>query len=278
VIRERTWLAGLKTVALTVLMVALTMFTAWKIMGAWSIVLAVLFLFFTVRSIERSSLPARLRNARELGWAEAPELYDLVQALATRAGLPRAPRLLLLASPAPNAAAVGNRNGASILISSSLVRGLTQAELAGVLGHEISHIRNNDLGLFRFTETIRALAELSSRAGWLLLLLSLPATLLGAAAIPLGTLLLFVAAPAAAMLLQLGILRSREFAADLGAVELTGDPRALASALGKIELTNRWVLRQLLPVALPEGPEVTRTHPATTERVRRLRELAFATS
>jgi len=278
VIRERAWMAGVKTIVLAALMVALTTFTAWKIMGPWSILLAGLFLIFTLRSLERSSLPARLRNAREIGWQEAPELYDLVAALSARAGLSRVPRLFLFASPTPNAAAVGNRNDASILVSPGLVRGLSEAELAGVLGHEISHIRNNDLGLFRFTETVRALAELTSRAGWLLLLLSLPISLVGAASVPIGTLFLFVAAPAAAMLLQLAILRSREFAADLGAVELTGDPRGLASALGKIEITNRWVLRQLVPVGLSEGPEVMRTHPATTERVRRLRELAFATS
>jgi len=277
VITDRTWANGLKTAALTVLMVALTTLAAWKIMGVWSVLLAAVFGIMAVISLEKSSLPRRLRNARLLGLDEAPELHLLVEDLAERSGLARTPRLYLIGSAAPNAAAIGSRDDAAILVSPSLVRGLSERELAGVLAHEMSHIRNNDLRLFRFTETIRHTAVLTSRIGWLLVLFSLPMTLLGGSGVSLGTMLLFVAAPAGAHLLQLAILRSREFAADLGAVELTGDPRGLASALRRIELTNQWVLRLLLPVSTADEPALVRTHPATAERVRRLEELVYAT-
>jgi len=275
--RERAWASRLQSAFLAALMVAITMLAAWRLMGAWSVVLAATLGVMAALTLERSSLPRRLRNARPLSLPDAPELHGLVDALAERAGLRRPPRLYLISSPAPNAATVGTRDDAAILLTPGLVRGLTERELAGVLAHEISHVRNNDLRLFGFTEVVRRMAVLTSQIGWLLVLFSLPLALLGQAAVPFGTLLLFVAAPAGAHLLQLAILRSRELAADLGAAELTGDPRGLASALRRIEVTNRWVLRALLPVPVPEEPGLARTHPATAERIRRLEELVYAT-
>ena len=154
--RERTWTGRLKTTALTFLMAALTSLTAWKLMGAWSLLFAGVLGVMAVVSLERSSLPARLRSARLLSDKDAPELYLLLSELSGRAGLARLPPLHLARAPAPNAATVGSRDEAAILLTPSLTQGLTERELAGVLAHEISHIRNNDLGLFRLTETMRS--------------------------------------------------------------------------------------------------------------------------
>lgn len=274
-LRKRTLSGALQTAGLTVLLVGLTLLAAWRIMGPWSIAAAVVLAFLAVRLVGRSTLPRRLANARLLHPTVAPGLHQMIAWLSNRAGLERAPRLYLSASPAPNAAAMGRREEAAILVTPSLLQGLSERELAGVLAHEVTHIRNNDLGLFRFTEVLRWLAVLSSQVGWFLLVLSLPMALLGRGA-PLATILLLVAAPLGAQLLQLAIMRSRELAADVGAVELTGDAVGLASALRRIEMANRSVLRVLLPFPVAEETSMMRTHPHTVERVRRLLELQYA--
>ncbi len=115
------------------------------------------------------------------------------------------------------------------------------------------------------------------RHGWFLLVMSLPLALMGRG-VPFGTILLFVAAPLGAQMLQLAIMRSRELAADVGAVELTGDALGLATALRRIEVANRWILRALLPIPVREETAMMRTHPLTSERVRRLQELQYAVS
>jgi len=120
------------------------------------------------------------------------------------------------------------------------------------------------------------MAVLTSQMGWMLILLSLPLALFGSGGLPLGTVALLLAAPPVALVLQLAIMRSRELAADLDAAELTGDPAGLATALRRIEVTNRSLLGMILPLPLPEEPGMARTHPATTERVRRLEKLAHA--
>lgn len=277
-VRERTWIGTLQTAGLTLVMAGLALAAAWSILGPWSIALAAVLAVMAYRALSASSFPARMANARRLGEYEAPGLHDLVEWLARRAGLPTAPRLYLSGMAGPNAAALGSREDSAIFVTPSLVRGLSERELAAVLAHEVSHIRNNDLGLYRLTEILRWVAVMTSRVGWILLAFSLPLTLAGALTIPAGTLLLLLAAPLGAQLLQLAIMRSREFAADLGAAELTGDPMSLASALGRIEQSNRWLLRVLLPFPVGRENGLLRSHPATPERIRRLRELAWSSA
>ncbi len=214
-----------------------------------------------------------LRNAVPLRYYEAPQLHEVTGELTERAGLRSVPMLYLMPSRVPNAATIGRPEEAVIIVTDGLLRRLSVREVAGVLAHEISHIRNNDLTFFAFAEVTKQVTILLARFTWFFVLLQLPLMMFTGEIVPLDILLLVVAAPFAVFFLQLALLRTREFAADLGAVELTGDPQSLASALYRIENPARGLFGILLPVPQREEAGVFRTHPSTQERIRRLLEL-----
>mgnify|MGYP001294712265 CR=1 FL=1 len=214
-------------------------------------------------------------GARRIEPRQSPELHSIVQELARRAGLSRAPELHYLPSATLNAFAVGSREDAAIAVSDGLLRRLDLRELAGVLAHEISHVRNNDLWVMGLADMVSRLTSLLSYLGMFLLFLALPMLLTqggGGHWLLAGLLLTF--APTLGSLLQLALSRAREFEADLDGAGLTGDPRGLAAALTKLE---RWQGRFWEEILLPGRrmpvPSMLRTHPPTAERVRRLLSL-----
>lgn len=218
-------------------------------------------------------LGLRLYGARPIGRWEAPDLWRLVEEIAARAGLPAVPALHYVASPLINAFALGRRDQAAIALTDGLLRALAPREIAGVLAHEVSHIAHGDLRVMGLADFVSRLTSLYALAGQLLLLLALPWWLVGAAEINWAALLLLWAAPYIAMLAQLGLSRVREFDADLSAAALTGDPLGLASALARIDRAGRSWRGLLLPGWGNPEPSWLRTHPATEERIRRLRAM-----
>ncbi|MDX6750951.1 zinc metalloprotease HtpX [Geminicoccaceae bacterium 1502E] len=219
-------------------------------------------------------LVMRLYGARPVAHREFPDGYALLDELARRAGLPHTPRLHYIPSSLLNAFAVGNRSRAAIAVTAGLLRGLSGRELAGVLAHEISHVRHNDLWLMGLADLLSRLTSVMSWIGQLLLLINLPLMLTGAGSVPWLLVLLLIFAPTVVSLLQLALSRSREFDADLEAASLTGDPRGLASALARLERQQgRYWEEILLPGRRMPEPSLLRTHPPTGERVRRLLEL-----
>jgi heat shock protein HtpX len=173
-----------------------------------------------------------------------------------------------------NAFAVGSPEHSAIGITAGLLRGLDRRELAGVLAHEISHIRRRDTWVMSLADLITRATHGLSVIGQVLLLLNFPLLLMGALTVPWTAVLLLILAPTLSGLLQLALSRAREYDADLGAVELTGDPRGLASALGRLERLNAgWIERIFLPGRRVPDPSLLRTHPSTAERIRRLHEL-----
>lgn len=216
-------------------------------------------------------LVLRMYRARELN---NPELTRLMDALSRRAELPRRPRLYWIDTPMMNAFAVGNRDDAAIAVTHGLLARLSLRELAGVIAHEVSHVRNDDLWLMGLADLVGRLTRAMSLAGIILVVLFLPAWLMGTVELPWLLVPLLVFAPQVTVLLQLALSRTREFDADLDAAGLTGDPDGLADALNKLERLQRGVWEQLLMPGyrLPE-PSVLRTHPPTDERVARLRGL-----
>ncbi len=216
-----------------------------------------------------------LFGARRLGYREAPRLFDVVAAVAGRAGLPRPPDLYYVPSAALNAFAVGRRDTAAIAVTDGLLRALSLRELAGVLAHEISHIRNNDILVMGLADTVASLTRFMSLFGMMLLILNLPLTMLEQEPVPWGLALLLTAAPLAGALLQLALSRTREFDADLDAARLTGDPVGLAAALERIERVQGGFSEGLfLPGRRRSAdPSLLRTHPDTRERIRRLLEM-----
>jgi heat shock protein HtpX len=219
-------------------------------------------------------LVLRLYRARELVPPELPDVFAVLDRLARRAGLADRPKLYYIPSRMLNAFAVGQREDAVIALTDGMLRSLTLRELAGVLAHEISHIRNNDLWLMGLADLVGRLTRLMTLLGLVLLVLAIPVWLSGAATLPWLVIPLLVFAPQLTTLLQLALSRAREYEADLDAAGLTGDPAGLASALAKLERFQRGIWEQILMPGyrLPE-PSLLRSHPPTEQRIARLREL-----
>lgn len=270
----------LRNLAHTVLliggMLAILGACAWSLWGpaglVWGVVLGGVSLMASPSVAPE--LVMRLYGARPLDHREFPEGYALLGELARRAGLPATPRLHYVPSFLLNAFAVGDRSRAAIAVTAGLLRALGGRELAGVLAHEISHVRHNDLWLMGLADIISRLTSVMSWIGQLLLLVNLPLMLAGAGGVPWLAVLLLIFAPTLVSLLQLALSRSREFDADLEAARLTGDPRGLASALALLERRQgRYWEEILLPGRRMPDPSLLRSHPPTAERIRRLLEL-----
>lgn len=250
---------------------------AWLLGGMpMAIYCAAIVLFvYRLNPVASPDLAMRLYRARPLAFEEAPLLSQLIEELARRACLSHPPRLYYLPSDVMNAFTAGNPRGAAIALSDGLIRRLDWRELNGVLAHEIMHIVNQDTRLMAFADLTSRLTGFFSLTGQILLLINLPLLILGESTMPWPPILLLITAPYLSTLVQLALSRSREYEADLGAVELTGDPLGLASALIKLESPRHGLLRRLFqPGSRIPDPSVLRTHPPTEERVQRLRALA----
>ncbi|MGF1552749.1 MAG: zinc metalloprotease HtpX [Paracoccaceae bacterium] len=217
----------------------------------------------------------RAYRARPLDARRFPLGVALVDALARRAGLPRAPALWYVPSSVPHAFAVGAPEDSVVAVSDGMLRLVDERELAGVLAHEVSHIAHRDLWLMALADATGRVTAFASLAGQVALVVSLPLAVMGMAHPPLLSVALLILAPGAVNLLQLALSRSREFEADRGAAELTGDPGGLASALAKLERrTGRLWEDLLMPGRRTPEPSLLRTHPPSGERIARLRALA----
>ncbi len=216
----------------------------------------------------------KLYQARPIAPRQSPPLFMLVNDLSDRAGLKHQPEIYWIPSQTLNAFAVGSDQNSAIAITHGLLNLLTPRELAGVLAHEISHIRNNDLRLLILADIFTRLSHFLALVGVLSTLIALPWVVTGAIKISLVGLLLLIITPAISALLQLGLSRVREFNADLDAARITEDPISLAQALTKIDQQNINPLRRMLSPGYREyQPSTLRTHPNTHERVERLQSL-----
>jgi heat shock protein HtpX len=223
----------------------------------------------------------RMYNAQEVDAASAPQLVGLVEQLANRAQLPM-PRVYIVDTPQPNAFATGrDPQHAAVAVTTGLLRTLNHQELAGVLAHELSHVRNRDTLIMTVTATIAG--ALGMLANFDLLFGGNRDNQSGVVA----NILAVVLAPLAAMLVQFAISRTREYAADRFGAEICAHPLWLASALQKLESSVRRVenapaeenpatahLFIVNPLHGRSFDNLFTTHPSTEDRVRRLRELA----
>lgn len=216
-------------------------------------------------------------RARVLERHEAPDLYDLVDEMRQRAGLPM-PALAIANSPQPNAFATGRDPvHAAVCVTTGMLEVADRDELAGVIGHELAHIKNRDMLIGTVAATLSAAIVMLARLGFWF---GGDRDRGGA----LGGLLMLILAPVAAMLIQMAISRAGEYRADRVGAEISGRPRALAAALEKLEAVARRRPMDVNPSAahlcivnpLRAGglSGLFRTHPPTAERVRRLEEIA----
>ncbi len=216
----------------------------------------------------------KLYGAKPLQKSHAPALCELTGWLSERAGLVTEPEIYLIPSRVMNAFSVGFSGRSAVALSDAMIRQLDLRALAGVLAHEISHIRHNDLWVMGLADLFSRMTSMMSFAGQILLLMNLPLMLLGMVTINWGLILLLMIAPLVSALAQLALSRTREYAADLSAARLTGDPRGLATALEQIERTQGgWLEHMLAPGNRVPDPSLLRTHPRTEERVERLMDL-----
>jgi heat shock protein HtpX len=256
-------------------MAALTAFIGYQLFGGG----ALFFVAFTgigLIALSPRITPRMLlssRNIHEIGYADAPELYGITSELARRAGLPATPRLALIRSRVPNAFTVGNRQSSLIVVTTGLLGMLPRRELTGVLAHEVSHIRNGDLLLLMIAENVRRMTALMSQAGLFFLLFGLPLMLFTSFSMSLPLILLLLTAPTLSLLLRFALSRRREFLADAGATELTGDPGGLASALRLIAFPRVGIWDYFFSIKREQNRSLFQTHPDPQERIRRL-ELA----
>ncbi len=242
--------------------------------GLW-MALAATLLTLVVEPLAVTRLTLALYKARPIQPAEAPQLWRTLEVLAGRAGLPAVPVPHYVPSSMVNAFAVGNRQQSAIALTDGLLARLSPRELAGVLAHETAHIANGDLKVMNLADYVSRLTGLFAIAGQIVLILLLPDWLLGEGELPWLGLLVLAFSPHLALLAQLGLSRVREFDADFTAARLTGDPRALASALAKIDQVSRNWRAWLLPGWGNPEPSWLRTHPETEERIRRLLALSL---
>lgn len=226
----------------------------------------------------------RMYGAREVTAAEAPEYYGIVRQLALRADMPM-PRVYIMDNDQPNAFATGrNPENAAVAATAGLLRHLSKEEVAGVMAHELAHVRNRDTLIMTITATI---------AGAVSMLASFALFFGGNSRNnPLGivgTILIMILAPLAAALVQMAISRTREYAADAGGAEICGKSLWLAAALDKLERgaeridndaaeANPATAHMFIINPLHGGSvdNLFSTHPNTANRIERLRALAGA--
>ena len=218
----------------------------------------------------------QLTGAWEIATGQAPELYHLMGEIAARAGLERTPRLYYVPTRVLNAFATGRRDDGAIALSDGLLRALDIREIAGVLAHEVAHLRANDIWVMTLADVVGRLTSILSFVGQVLLVVMLPVAIFKGHEIPLLGFAVIILAPLAAVAMQLALSRTREYDADVVAVELTGDPEGLARALDKLEqIQGGWIERMFMAGGIPKW---LRTHPPMKERIRRLLALAPASA
>ncbi|MCG6963720.1 MAG: zinc metalloprotease HtpX [Acidobacteria bacterium] len=217
-------------------------------------------------------------HAQPVSESEAPQLYSILHELTASAGLPM-PRVYLIPEAQPNAFATGRGpSHAAVAVTQGLVQSLDHEEIKGVLAHELAHVKHHDILTMSVAATLAgAITVLARLAGWALMFGGYGGRDNRGGG--LGGLFFLIVAPIAAVLIQLAVSRSREFAADEGGARIAGSPYGLASALRKLSAyTQRIPMRTAKPttahmmIANPfgRGMRLFATHPPMEERIRRL--------
>lgn len=197
----------------------------------------------------------------------------MVDQLARKAGIHRTPQLYLVNKNTPNAFALGTKDQPVIGITSGLLHTLNERELKGVLAHEISHIKNNDLFIKGLAASFGNLTNTLSWIGRILLIISIPLYLMGSSPISLIAVVLLIFSPGINILMQLGLSRSMEYLADHDAAMLTNDPMGLASALYRIESISLPWWQRWNPLNANGNHGWLRSHPLTRNRIMKLKEM-----
>jgi heat shock protein HtpX len=247
-----------------------------------ALIVAALTNLFTYWNADRMVLA--MQDAQEVDARTAPEFVGIVADLARRAGLPM-PRVYVMDNPQPNAFATGrNPSHAAVAATTGLLSMLSRDEVAAVISHELGHVRNHDTLLMTVTATLAGAISMLAQFG---MFFGGGQRNSNSGAGVIGMLVMIILAPLAAMLVQMAISRTREYAADAAGADISGNPAALASALAKIDAAAH----QIENVPAEENPAMAHlfiinplsgarmdnlfsTHPATDNRIAALQQIA----
>ena len=224
-----------------------------------------------------------MHGAQEVDARTAPDLYRLVQELATRAQLPM-PRVYLMDNPQPNAFATGrDPDHAAVAVTTGLMHALSREEVAGVVAHELAHIKNRDTLIMTITATIAGAISMLAQFGMFFTGNRDNNNGMGI----IGTLAMVILAPIAAMIVQMAISRTREYAADRMGAQIAGEPMWLVSGLQRIENAAHQIPNEsaehnpatahmfiINPLSGQRMDNLFSTHPATENRIAALEQLA----
>jgi heat shock protein HtpX len=225
-----------------------------------------------------------MHGAREIDRAASPEFYDMIARLSQNAGLPM-PKVYVMDNPQPNAFATGrDPEHAAVAATTGLLSGLSYEEIEGVIVHELAHIRNRDTLIMTVTATIAGAISMLGNFAFFF-----GGRDRNSGFGPIGTLLMIIVAPLAAMLVQMAISRTREYSADRGGAEISGKPMALASALGRISSAAHTIENDtaeanpatahmfiINPLSGQRMDNLFSTHPSTENRIAALKQIAAA--
>lgn len=274
---------GLKT---TALLVALTVFFIWvgRLIGGqqgmtFALVFALAMNAFAYWFSDK--LVLRMYNAQEVDETSAPELYGIVRRLSSKAGLPM-PRVYIIPQEQPNAFATGrNPRHAAVAATEGIIRLLTPEELAGVIGHELSHVKHRDILISTVAATVAAAISYLAQMGQWALIFGGREGGRDRDGSPLAGLLMIFIAPIIAMIIQMAISRSREYSADESGAALAGNPRYLSNALRKLDYASKRIPMEratpatshmfiVNPLSGKFLMKLFSTHPPIEDRIRRL--------
>lgn len=271
---KTTLLMGLMTALLLIIGDYIGGSSGMTVMLAFSLISNVLLYWYS------DKLVIAQYDARPVDAGSAPQLYGIVQSLARRAQLPM-PRVYVVDTALPNAFATGrNPEHAAVCVTTGLMEMLTPREVAGVLGHEMSHVKHNDILISTIAAGMAGIISVMARfAFWF------GGDRDDRRNNPLAGILMLVLTPLAAAVIQLAISRTREYMADFTGGQLSGDPDALADALEKIEgyARTRTMPRAteatahmfiISPFSAKDAQAIFSTHPPTEKRIERLRQEA----
>jgi heat shock protein HtpX len=226
----------------------------------------------------------KMYRAQEVSEKDAPQLYNIVENLSSKAGLPM-PRVYIMNNPTPNAFATGrNPEHSAVAVTTGIMNILNKDELEGVIAHELSHIKNRDILVSTIAATlVGTITFIARMAGW--------AAMFGGGRSERdrdnvwGDLALMILAPVAAVLIQMAISRSREYMADESGAQITGKPLGLANALNKLTKANEMIpmanagtssahMFIVNPLSGKSLMKLFSTHPPLEDRIKRLNEIA----
>ncbi len=227
----------------------------------------------------------RMHGARQISEHDAPDFYRLIARLAANAGLPM-PKVFIIDNPQPNAFATGrNPENAAVAATTGLLSLLSKDEIAGVMAHELAHVKNRDTLIMTVTATFAGAIGMLANFG---MFFGGSRNREGGMG-PLGAIVMMIAAPLAAMIVQMAISRTREYNADRIGAEISGKPQALASALNKISDAAHRIVNDtaeanpatahlfiINPLSGQRMDNLFSTHPATENRIAELMKMSGA--